>query len=319
MVDATGQIKCGQIFILSNKDFALVCEFCGQGDYCTLEEFRSHIKFHLPEYDDEVCISSDSDCEYVPPATEVQFDACAADNLLKERDWVPKSLENELSDGSIENYKSEITQRKRNHKKSSRTIPSPRANGNISVASVGLSSRTKPLKTWKSTNCTDDMNTEITAEMKISEDLDYTPNETRYSRTKKSFPCRFCHKLLTSSISRLDHENIHTGDRPHKCKICRKAFISTSAVFNHVKLIHKRDYRHACSVCDKKFFYPNRLDNHFREKHLPDSDPRRFFQCKQCVKKFISILLLRKHIRHDHKIASRQYERKSAVSPTLSS
>lgn len=30
----------------------------------------------------------------------------------------------------------------------------------------------------------------------------------------------------------------------------------------------------------------NKLNNHIREKHLPDSDPRRFFTCKQCDGKF---------------------------------
>lgn len=40
--------------------------------------------------------------------------------------------------------------------------------------------------------------------------------------------------------------------------------------------------RHKCSICDKTFFEAYRLDHHTREKHLSDSDARRYFPCEQC-------------------------------------
>lgn len=311
MVDAISRTKCGQIYFMSNKDFALVCEFCGQDGYSTLEGFRDHIKFHLPEYDDEVCISSDSDCEYVPAGATLQSDAgCSS------REWVPLSLETELSDGSIENYKTELNQRRR--KRKIRTPTDSNGNDNISKASleVRLPSkrriRRKPLRTRKPINNTDDMRAKSAVESTVSDELDSTPKDTRGNRIKR-FECRYCHKLVTTNTSRLNH----TGERPHKCQICANTFGSKSALFNHVKRMHRRDYRHACSFCDKLFLYPYRLDIHIREKHLPDTDPRRFFQCKQCDAKLRS-LLLRKHMRCEHKVASLQHPDKTASSSSLS-
>lgn len=311
MVD--DRIKCGQIFFLSHlKSIALVCEFCGQDDYCTLEEFRDHIKYHFPESDDEVYIISDSDCESVPQdnpdVTEAQLASThqnvdcslqktdASENLLIEREWVPSSSENELNDDN------ETNQHRRKHTKRALTMPSTHFNGNHNIPETNVenglplsSKRSKQLRTKTFIICN-----EVAAGLNGLQEQNSITSEIHCNRTKKSFECKFCHKLLTSSTSRHDHENRHTGNRPHKCQICSKAFASTSAVFSHVKLMHRRDYRHACSLCDKRFFYPNRLDNHIRESHLPDNDPRRYFQCKQCDKKFKRILLLRSHMSRDH-------------------
>lgn len=42
------RIKCGNIFILSDDNFSLVCEFC-EHDFYSFEEFRLHIKEHFPK------------------------------------------------------------------------------------------------------------------------------------------------------------------------------------------------------------------------------------------------------------------------------
>lgn len=35
-------------------------------------------------------------------------------------------------------------------------------------------------------------------------------------------------------------------------------------------------------ICEKKYVGNFLLDNHMRERHLPNSDPRRYFPCRLC-------------------------------------
>lgn len=42
------RIKCGNIFILSDDNFSLICELC-EHDFYSFEDFRLHIKEHFPK------------------------------------------------------------------------------------------------------------------------------------------------------------------------------------------------------------------------------------------------------------------------------
>lgn len=54
------------------------------------------------------------------------------------------------------------------------------------------------------------------------------------------FVCRFCGRKLTTHQSLLDHEHIHTGEKPHSCKTCGKTFrwdIATRGLLEIVAVI----------------------------------------------------------------------------------
>lgn len=123
------RIKYGQIFKLSNGDIALICDFCCQGVFYTVEDFSNHIikDYHPAEPVEEYCISSDTDCELIPPdnnedtkdnyaKTLQNDDGCGAlslepeDSLLIERDWVPPN--SDYDENSDESIKSELSERK---------------------------------------------------------------------------------------------------------------------------------------------------------------------------------------------------------------
>lgn len=316
MVNATDSIKCGQILILRNHKLALACDFCDRHDFYELDGFRSHIRTHFPDSEDEG--HSDSDCEYVPPVVPVvrtvslvpalQNDACgsqtllctellqstdelrpedangfnvveipdstdsedgddsdrqsvyvlenipdvttlvpnlqtgacasqtaeAAESLLIERDWVPSNSDND--DAFIES-KLRRKKCKRQFKDQKRTLPSTdvKRNDNMSEANVVYGSRSgriyeKQRSTKQTHNIIDDVRTEVAK----TSNPKSTPNET----TKRRFECTFCHKVCRSNAVLLDHENTHTGQRPHKCGMCSTTFAAKSNLSNHIKVKH---------------------------------------------------------------------------------
>lgn len=110
------------------------------------------------------------------------------------------------------------------------------------------------------------------------------------------YKCTFCPRKLETQKQLNDHENTHTGNRPHQCRVCNKAFASHNTLVSHVKL-HADDKRHKCSICEKKFARNAELEHHTREKHLPDNDPRRYFPCLLCDVKLKSYCQYKRHSR----------------------
>ena len=48
----------------------------------------------------------------------------------------------------------------------------------------------------------------------------HTPND------KKKYRCDICGKGFIRKIDLQDHQNVHTGAKPHKCKYCSACFAS---------------------------------------------------------------------------------------------
>lgn len=114
---------------------------------------------------------------------------------------------------------------------------------------------------------------------------------------KKIHQCSFCGKIFCSKRVRLDHENTHTGKNPYECELCSKTFSSSMSLYRHIN-IHNGNQRKMCSECGKICSSAAKLTTHTREKHLPDTDPRRFFCCTLCDGKFKT-----SHQLSDHKMA----------------
>lgn len=108
---------------------------------------------------------------------------------------------------------------------------------------------------------------------------------------KFTYQCSFCDKKFVTLESKLIHENIHTDYKPYKCA-------TTISLKNHTSRTHsgkeKKNWQ-LCSVCGKAFSSVSILNIHIREKHLPDTDPRRYFKCSRCDSKFDTEYHLRVH------------------------
>lgn len=73
---------------------------------------------------------------------------------------------------------------------------------------------------------------------------------------------------------------IHTGDKPYKCVVCKKAFSRSTLLYRHQK-IHRDVPRFECEECDRFFLVYEEL-----EKHTQIHKKTRPFPCVYCTKSF---------------------------------
>lgn len=110
-----------------------------------------------------------------------------------------------------------------------------------------------------------------------------------------NFICGYCGKQVTSYYSLLDHERIHTGDKPYVCQHCGKAFRSITARWDHMVRHEKGNY--ICELCGKIMSNKLNLRRHLR-KHAAIEQRR--FECKECGKLFHVKWRLNAHLMRIH-------------------
>lgn len=84
---------------------------------------------------------------------------------------------------------------------------------------------------------------------------------------EKNFVCREpgCGKAFQKPSGRMEHERIHSGERPFSCELCDKKFIQKSHLTAHMRAhLDVKPYICKFPNCDKRFTQRSNFDQHTR-------------------------------------------------------
>lgn len=109
--------------------------------------------------------------------------------------------------------------------------------------------------------------------------------------------CQYCEKLFRSRKHVVDHERVHTGERPFSCNQCSLSFSRRAILWRHKKT-HLGYRPYSCTFCPKSFLMNFQLNQHIAEKHMPKDT----YDCHRCDKTYRTMLALRKHEQMVHEV-----------------
>lgn len=125
-------------------------------------------------------------------------------------------------------------------------------------------------------------------------------------RPPQTWLCATCGKTFTCRSRLRTHEVIHSGVKPHRCSLCSKAYMRTSDLEHHRRMVHQEgaeegagDEEEApppssssllCHLCGRKLRCRSQL-----AAHLQAHSGERPYLCDTCGRKFARRYQLRRH------------------------
>lgn len=314
------RIKCGQIYILSDDNFSLICEFC-DNEFLTLFELRDHLLEHFPKIPKtsksikkEPSLSSESDCEITSWDLTGVKEELLADVQRDDTGLIFIKIEDKPYAEESGPFLGEMTQyceTTMNSEKSKELDDQSEPNEIVDKPNgkfpADLQSSSNPEEGTSSPKENDEANpNDIYSERLRRRNqtnfllmihpnyddgtdsdgtTDYTEPKKNDSdlQTKLPFECSFCSETFKHDRNRNYHENTHTGKLP-QCRECSKTFSTLDKLTHHLKK-HKKVLQ--CKVCSEIFNSKHALDMHRRMKHMPKKVRRgKHIPCMLCNIKF---------------------------------
>lgn len=284
------KIKCGQIFILSNNKFSLVCEFCKNDYYALgLEFFVAHINEHFPETpanikaEDSIDICASESGEYKPNQEDTQeenwsevqvsdsIDICASESGeykpiqedIQEENWSDVQannsrfrfsvLENDTDSQSIKPYSRE------SYPCNQKSVVSDQTHEDRKVITAG-----PKVNLAFSQRCPSSLRIKIIDDTTIALCEEHQENSNGKKRTT---PTKIIDSL-TPSVSKKSHGSSASTRSKFVCRICFKMFDVKCELDRHEDAHSGKRYQ--CQLCLKYFSRRDNLRRHVKTIHLKD-------------------------------------------------
>ncbi|XP_006824276.1 uncharacterized protein LOC102809079 [Saccoglossus kowalevskii] len=131
-------------------------------------------------------------------------------------------------------------------------------------------------------DCTSEINIPF-GEIKTDDGIIY------FREGRERVQCKTCDKWLLKQDFE-EHENIHTGSKPHECNECGKGFAQKAGLGVHMKKSHSDEKNYKCDICTKAF----KLKSYLRQ-HMVTHSAEKPHECSVCGKRFTRKAFMKKH------------------------